>query len=63
MTPGEVRDELVAIQASLRKLEGTIEKQKSASAAYYPICHDLTEAWDAIELAIETCDEMAMGVT
>ncbi len=63
MTPGEVRDQLVAIQADLRKLEGTIERQKSANVGYCPISHEMTEAWEAIDRAIDECDEMAMGVT
>ena len=63
MTPSEVRDELVTIQERLRKLEDAVERQKSANAGYYNVCHEITEGWDALERAIESCDEMAMGVT
>jgi hypothetical protein len=63
MTPGEVRDELADIQQRIRKVETTVEQQRSASAGYYPVCHELAEGWDALERAIEACDEMAMGVT
>ncbi len=63
MTPSEVRDELVTIQERLRKLEDTVERQKSANVGYCDLCHEMTEGWDALERAIEFCDEMAMGVT
>ncbi len=63
MTPGEVRDELATIQANLRKLEETVERQKSANVGYHNVCYEITEGWDAIERAIESCDEMVMGVT
>ncbi len=63
MTPGQIRDELGDIQERLRKLEDVVEKQKPVSAGYYPICHEMTEGWEALERAIDACDEMAMGVT
>ncbi len=63
MTPGEVRNQLVTIQANLRKLEDTVERQKPVNAGYYNVCHEITEGWDALERAIEFCDEMAMGIT
>ncbi len=62
-TPGEVRDELVAIQSRLRALEDTVEGQKPTNAGYWNVCHEITEGWDALERAIESCDEMAMGMT
>ncbi len=63
MTPGEVREQLVTIQTDLRKLETVIEVQKSANVGYCLIGHEMTEAWEAVDRAIEECDEMAMGVT
>jgi len=63
MTPGEVRDELVTIQSRLRTLEDTVERQKSANVGYYNVSMEIVEGWDALERAIESCDEMAMGVT
>ena len=63
MTPGEVREELTIIQERIQSLERIVEKQKSANPSYYPICHEVTEAWDALERAIELTDELAMGVS
>ena len=63
MTPSEVRNELVSIQERLRAVEDTVERQKSTNAGYWNVCHEITEGWDALERAIESCDEMAMGIT
>ena len=57
MTPGEVRDELVTIQSRLRTLEDTVERQKSANVGYYNVSMEIVEGWDALERAIESCDE------
>ena len=63
MTPSEVRNELVAIQEKLRELENTIHRQKSANVVYHEVNHEMTEAWDALENAIEFLDEVVMGIT
>ena len=63
MTPSQVRDEIVAIQERVRNLETEVEKQKVASAGYIPICHELTESWEALERGLELTDEMAMGLS
>jgi len=44
-------------------LEDTVERQKSANVGYYNVSMEIVEGWDALERAIESCDEMAMGVT
>ena len=63
MTPGVMRDRLSAIQAELKGLELEAAGQKAANVMYVDIGHELVEAWDALQRASESLDEMAMGVT
>ena len=63
MTPSEIRDELVTLQERLRKVEDTVERQKSVNAGYHNVCHELTEGWEALDRAIENLDEMVMEVS
>ncbi len=59
MTPGEIRARIQTSQMEIRGLESHVERQKSASPLYSPICHELTEAWDSLERALALTDELA----
>ena len=63
MTPGVMRDKLSAIQEELRDLEFQAAGQKAANVTYIDIGHELAEAWDTLQRASESLDEMVMGVT
>jgi hypothetical protein len=61
MTPSRIRDALALIQAQVRDLEERIEAQNSANPVYQPLCHELTESWDALERAAALADEVGVG--
>ena len=63
MIPGVMRDRLSAIQAELKGLELEAAGQRAANVTYIEVGFELVEAWDSLQRAAETLDEMAMGVT
>jgi len=63
MTPSDVRSKLVVLQSDLRELEDVVFHQKSANVVYYEVHHEMVEAWDALERAIEKLDDAVMGIT
>lgn len=63
MTPGEVRDEIAAIQEHLRGLEVIVTSRILQNTTYVDVKHEVSEAWDSLQRATETLDEMVMGVT
>jgi hypothetical protein len=62
MTPDEIRNELGDLKEGVLVLEQAVKKQ-TGTISYYEIAYELAEAWDALERATETIDEIAMGVS
>lgn len=63
LTPSQIRDELVAIQARMKEIEEQADRQKQHRVGYHDVAFELVEAWEAVDRAIESLDEMAMGMS
>jgi DNA repair ATPase RecN len=63
MSLGEMRDVLSGVQNRIRQVEEQVEQCKSTDARYHSVGHELTEAWEALERAIEELDEIFMEVS
>lgn len=64
MNPSEFLDELEGIKESIRATEGLANHFSSqGQVAYAPIGHELTEAWDAVDRAVELLNENASSHT
>jgi len=63
MTPSQMRNELVSIQERMKHVEITADRQKQHRVGYTDVAFELTEAWEALERAIEGLDEMEMGMS
>jgi hypothetical protein len=60
MNPSEFLDELENIKASISAAEGLASHfAGQGQSAYSPIAHELAEAWDAVDRAVEVLNENA----
>lgn len=58
MTPAEFLDHLEGIKESISAAEGLASHFASqGQVAYSPIGHELSEAWDAVDRAVELLSE------
>ncbi len=64
VTPGDVRERLGSIRALSRELEEDLEKPISRAniITLIPVRHELVEASDALDRAIEMLDEIMLGI-
>lgn len=60
MTPGEIRDGLATIQAHINELENAAQKQTSAHVLYHEVKHELAEASEAVERAIDSVNQIGL---
>ena len=63
MTPSQMRNELAAIQERMKHVEEAAGRQKQHRVGYNDVSFELTEAWEAVDRAIESLDEMEMGMS
>ena len=58
MTPGKIRDVLARIKSEVRDVEFEMgEKIKLGVVAYVQARQELTEAWEALDRALEEIDQ------
>ena len=58
MTPGTLREALAQLQNEMRDIEKPVEEKVAAGMVLYiAVQHELAEAWDAIQRAVEHLDE------
>lgn len=58
MTPGKIREQLEAARNTVREIEENLEKPISGGMVGYVIVrHELVEAWEALDRAIEQLDQ------
>lgn len=58
MTPGKIRERLEAAKQEIRDIEETLEKPISGGmVGYIVVRHELVEAWEALDRAIEQLDQ------
>lgn len=62
MTPGQMREELVAIQERMKEIEQIADKQRQHREGYSEVAFELTEASEAVDRAIVSLDDMAIGM-
>jgi hypothetical protein len=62
LTPGQMRDELTAIQERMKEIEQIADRQKQHRSGYCEVAFELVEASEAVDRAIVSLDDMHVGM-
>jgi len=63
MTPNEIRQVLSRIQAALYDIEATLREQAKTNVGYQEVVHEVAEAWEGLERAVDKVNEIAIGLS